>query len=376
MRRIFEETVVSMLNNNAGTDSFYAQLLSNVKSTVSYNIKTLGVYFKDGYYYMDFNPEFFNELTYKERVAVIKHEMLHILYKHLSIRGDYKNHKIANIAMDIAINQDIKNLPDMALFPINYNLKNGYNTEYYYDKLIIQNETKPIEDETVDDHQKWEVSEVDKEIMEDITQDIIEDSINKCMGNLPGQLSAILELYKGRHQVNWKQELRRIIGNKKSSSELTIKKRDRRLNKYNWIKGKKNTYTFDLVCLVDTSGSMNDDEILKPLLEVIKISQLTSTNITTIQVDTNVSSVIEINKDTKSFHRHGYGGTFMYSGIRYLYENNIKFDAIVFISDLFIENINEWEVVPKQPIFWLTQTEPLSGIDISDYKQMKRFQII
>jgi len=49
-------------------------------------------------------------LTKEEKLAILEHEILHIINKHL-FRVDNRNHYVWNIASDLAINQYIKGLP-------------------------------------------------------------------------------------------------------------------------------------------------------------------------------------------------------------------------------------------------------------------------
>lgn len=69
---------------------------------------------------MVINPEFYCQLTPKERVGLVLHEMYHLTCDHLS-RSFGLDPQIANIAMDTAINQHIPidYLPPGALLPDN-----------------------------------------------------------------------------------------------------------------------------------------------------------------------------------------------------------------------------------------------------------------
>lgn len=66
------------------------------------------------------NPEFFCQLTPKERVGLVKHEMYHLICDHITSAFGL-DPQIANIAMDTAINQFIPYdyLPPGALLPDN-----------------------------------------------------------------------------------------------------------------------------------------------------------------------------------------------------------------------------------------------------------------
>ena len=55
-------------------------------------------------------------LTAEEKIAVLEHEILHILNKHL-LRTENRNHYVWNLANDLAINQYIKGLPAGGMCP-------------------------------------------------------------------------------------------------------------------------------------------------------------------------------------------------------------------------------------------------------------------
>ncbi len=88
-------------------------------------IDTLGVLINDDLQpHLFINVDFYNSgdydpknpsnhswgMTPSEKIAVLEHEILHILNKHL-IRSENRNHYVANLAQDLAINQYIKGLP-------------------------------------------------------------------------------------------------------------------------------------------------------------------------------------------------------------------------------------------------------------------------
>lgn len=55
-----------------------------------------------------FNPIFYNGLTDEERSFIIAHEALHLFFDHLSLIKEHQlNPKIANVAMDIVINETL-----------------------------------------------------------------------------------------------------------------------------------------------------------------------------------------------------------------------------------------------------------------------------
>lgn len=184
------------------TEPFIGTALTyiDVNENNNFNIcKTLCCYFnnKTFRFNIDYNFYFLKSLLNKEEIiAVFKHEVLHILNKHF-LRMDVYNKKnntqmnlmYANIAMDIAINQYIDNLPSMALSYKNYNLPNSLDFESYYDLLTkninnksnIDDDLKKLNKEKSDNLKKT-LTTSDKKELEKIKNEI--DKLNKEINKL------------------------------------------------------------------------------------------------------------------------------------------------------------------------------------------------
>ena len=128
-------------------EPFYAHFLSGIVRNITDEIPTAAVGVKNGRMNLFINEDFFlNELkTSSSRVAVIKHEALHILLKHC-FRLKYNNYnpQLFNIAADIVVNQFIGDwdLPNNAVtlssFP-GLGLEANKSVEWYYEKLEKSN---------------------------------------------------------------------------------------------------------------------------------------------------------------------------------------------------------------------------------------------
>lgn len=105
------------------------------------------------------NPEFFRSLTPPERIGVLLHESSHVDYRH-GPRFEGKDHDLANIAADLAINSmlrkwsdeiklksdknptwpfvDLFKMPEGILYPDNpdISLPEGWSAEDYYTELL------------------------------------------------------------------------------------------------------------------------------------------------------------------------------------------------------------------------------------------------
>ena len=92
------------------SEPYYAHFLSGIVRNVTTQIPTAAVGLNNTKVTLYINEKFFlKELTtFSSRVAVIKHETLHLLFKHL-FRLDLKKYdrKLFNIAADLVVNQFI-----------------------------------------------------------------------------------------------------------------------------------------------------------------------------------------------------------------------------------------------------------------------------
>jgi predicted metal-dependent peptidase len=71
------------------------------------NLPTAGVSKHNINYQLAINEEFWNSLTDMHKMGLLKHELLHIAFGHLTSFSSFSNKKLANVAMDMEINQYI-----------------------------------------------------------------------------------------------------------------------------------------------------------------------------------------------------------------------------------------------------------------------------
>jgi predicted metal-dependent peptidase len=360
-----------------------------------------GVTFNIDRYILIINPIEFNKLSLLKRMATLKHEMLHIYNNHIVRLVELKDAEIANIAADCAINQlitrshfedDVEyvSLPDTVSKWFNITCPPNLNAEQYYDLIIdskVYKESQkgnksdsnkgtksgesgesgtgvPDNENPLDSHELWEASTGDPVIAKAIAKEIMEKSITKSRGNIPNEVGSLLALLSMEVQIDWKDATINIVGNRKANKKKSYKKPNRRMPTRIDVKGTIKDITFDLVCILDVSGSMSNKEIMYGLNELREICDMTSTAITIIQVDTEVHEVSEFDVNTTKINRSASGGTHIYPAIQYLYDNDIEFDGIVVITDGGIENVNRWANPPMVPVIFVTTD---ANVDVSAY---------
>ena len=360
------------------TEPFYGLFLIGINKQYSERISTAGVSKKGIGMQLTINPEFFNELSEDHRFGLIKHELLHIAFGHLLLRDLYSNHKLFNIAADLEINQYIleSKLPDGGLllssFPeLKLPIKAG--TKKYYELLEQAQEdgTSPSLDNLMDQmdgesqycHSTWEefdsLPEADKKLMQKQIEHQLKESAEqteKRQGSIPGELSDLIE--RLRHiepaKFDWKGYLRRFVGN---SSIVYTKKLRRKYNKrYSGSPGLKIKFKNHILVGVDTSGSVNNDE-LKEFFSELAHMHKTGHKITIAQCDTSLRSVIEFNPK-RDWEIHGRGGTSFQPVIDHFNEKRGVYTALVYLTDGEASNPDD---CPKNTLWVLSSISTINN---------------
>ena len=88
-------------------ESFYGLFLIMMNKVWKKDVPTLGVSKNGINYQLSINEKFWNSLEPMHKLGILKHECLHIGFFHLENRSEFPDHKLANIATDMEINQYI-----------------------------------------------------------------------------------------------------------------------------------------------------------------------------------------------------------------------------------------------------------------------------
>ena len=123
-------------------EPFYSHLFSTLNKEIvaaESGIDTMAVGLRFDTYTLFVNAEFWDTFLVdkKHRYGVLKHEILHIIFKHLLVNEPTLDRKLLNIAMDLVVNQYIERaqLPDESIFLETFpelNLEVDQTYFYYY----------------------------------------------------------------------------------------------------------------------------------------------------------------------------------------------------------------------------------------------------
>ena len=380
-------------------EPFYAHFLSGIIREVTDKVPTAAVGFKSGKIALYVNENFFlKELKWSsdarknERVAVIKHETLHIIFKHLfrMKTKDYDN-KLFNIAADIVVNQLISpwKLPDSAVtletFP-ELKLPPDKSVEWYYEKLkktaSKDKEYKKSLQEIFDkmdasgggglggndlggeegsrekgkyhsDHRMWgenesfsmEVveTEVDRMIIQARDRTPIKDH-----GTIPLGIQELIKniVEKRNPQINWKRALKIFSStSRKTRVYHTLKRVSKRFGTRPGIKIKRFQ---KLAVAIDTSGSINIDDFNDFFGEIHSMWRF-GAEIDVLECDAEVQKKYSYRGRIPEFI-HGGGGTSFDPVFEHIKSNRFeRYDGCIYLTDGYAP---EPTIKPPCKVFW------------------------
>mgnify|MGYP006081625851 FL=1 len=385
-------------------EPFYAHFLSGIIREVTDKVPTAAVGFKSGKIALYVNENFFlKELRSTERVAVIKHETLHIIFKHLfrMKTKDYDN-RLFNIAADLVVNQLISpwKLPDSAVTLETYRelkLPPDKSVEWYYENLkktaSKDKEYKKSLQEIFDkmdasggggkglggddfageegsskkrryhsDHRMWgenenfsmEVveTEVDRMIIQARDRTPIKDH-----GTIPlGIQSLIKNIVKKRNpQINWKKALKIFSStSRKTRVYLTLKRVSKRFGTRPGIKIKRFQ---KLAVAIDTSGSINIDDFNDFFGEIHSMWRF-GAEIDVLECDAEIQKKYSYRGRIPEFI-HGGGGTSFDPVFEHIKSNRFeRYDGCIYLTDGYAP---EPTIKPPCKVFWCITKDGETG---------------
>lgn len=348
-------------------EPFYGLFLIALNKKWNDNIPTACVALRRINVELHINSDFWNSKPPITQIGVLKHELLHIAFYHLTTFRHLleEDREVANIAMDIEVNQYIDKsmlwetpkplLPET--FP-DLNLEPKKGSKYYYDKLkkkkdendqTLQQMAQAMQDGqgsfTMPDGTEVELPQHDWKAMEELdeaTQKLVDaqvghvlnqvvDQVQKSRGTVPGEMEELLKNWNTNDppKFDWRGYVRRFAG---KSVKVYTKKSRRKFNKrlpdFPGLKIKQQKH---ILAAIDTSGSVNTDE-LKEFMNEIKHMYKTGSEVTIAQCDTAIKRIGSFNP-REDFEVVGRGGTDFQPIIDYYNEHQHKYSCLMYLTD-------------------------------------------
>ena len=355
-------------------EPYYGFFLIMLNKVWRKDLPTAGVSKQNINYQLAINEEFWIGLSDMHKMGLLKHELLHIAFGHLTSFSSFSNKKLANVAMDMEINQYIEDswLPEGGIKLEDYadlNLDKKAGCRYYYDQLVRLQDEKDkngttgnepmdnlldnIANGNIPDHSTWEefddMTDAEKKLIEKQVQKILQDAKEQTVkkrGNIPGEIDSLIVIEEiTKPKFDWKGYIRRFTG--VSTKVFTKKIRRKENRRYEDNPGLKIKMRQHMLLAIDTSGSVSDTELTEFMNEIHHIYKA-GVDITVVQCDTSIRS-IEPYKGKNEINVFGRGGTEFDPVLDYYNANLKKYTSLVYFTDGECYT----SVKPKSKVLWV-----------------------
>lgn len=372
------------------TDNFFGNVAVQFNRRIDFGLKAAAAVAYKGLHF-DFivNPALLFKHSLPEIKAIFIHETYHIICKHLPRTLPlFKRYPqlILNLGTDCAINQFITGLPEgtvtieslKSYWKVNTPLERERESEYYikclleeyknnedFKKMIDQAEEQrgggqgsgngdgnapqpgdpdydgtngPLETEGNygDAHDAWELSDKGQgmENADDVLREVLNNAHAKSRGRIPANILEIIKKLNEKPVINWREQLRRYVGQLSKPYKKTITRKSRRQPERHDLRGRLNDHVSEVVVAIDTSGSMDDRIISYCMNEVFEIVKAQNAKVTIIECDCHIGRVYEAKKASEVQCKvTGRGGTSFQPVFDYLKEKRKRNVVCIYFTD-------------------------------------------
>lgn len=396
--------------------NYWGYLFSRIRRKPSKSIKSImGVGPEpDGTISLYYDPDLVAKTDDSNLIKVIEHEGFHLLNKHIprlvriisnepEITRYIAKADIWNIAADCAVNDQMGLKDPLTIAgqswapqtPEGWGMPVKQTSEWYYYELL-KNKVKFKRVPMIGDHGTWlkniksvsDHSSLARKLDQHL-QNIIKESVktfNKERGTLPANVAQLIDGALAPPKAPYYQIIRKLVrGTRLSKFRRSPTKINRKrvyvfklggkvIPNISPFPGKTRDFTFDIIVLLDTSGSMSDEQVRDGLSGVKSIIEKDKHCYTTVlEVDAAVEKEYQVKRVRDiQFNIKGRGGTTLRPGLERARE--LGCDVCLVFTDGYCENVNNIprKALPKK-LIWVVnkggtaetvnQTGPVIWID-------------
>ena len=209
-------------------------------------------------------------------------------------------------------------------------------------------------------HDEWDdinnLSEGVKKFIQDQEEYLIKETLSeleKQQGNIPGYLKELLNkiINPGKPVFDYVGFIRKWASTFGNYSDITRSRSKPSLIIDN-AQRLKFTYGKHLFVPIDTSGSMDNDDLNEVITELAKIQKVTKMKITLCEVDSTIHNLIpieslnDINDYVTKRGVSGRGGTDFSPVTKHLKESKEKYSGVIYLTDGFLSKPKEYPKIP------------------------------
>lgn len=303
---------------------------------------------------VEYNPNFFMNLSPEQRITLLLHETLHGAYLHMERMQDDMDHSRANIAMDHVINLQLQER--------NYTAIDNWHCDKQFTNMAWEDVYPliPVDEScSMDDVEPVGSEEFRDKLINEVQNQLIAASIASQQakdkaGSIPGSIQIYIDKLLNP-KLPWQTILRRFL-QKFDKSNYSFKKPNKKYLPDFYLPTLIGKSLIDITIAVDTSGSVTDAQFKRFITEIASIIKTTKTkNITLLQFDTRIKSIDKI-KSLSSLSKVdfvGRGGTDIEPVLEWANINKPKL-LIVFTDGDF----SQGDTTLVSPVIWLIHNNP------------------
>ncbi len=384
-QRVVENAVVRLLKQKP----FYGHLLLGFRRRLTPGQQPIGVTVVNGTPTLNVNPLLFAGYSAKEQQALLEHVIKHLLHLH-PVRGRGQHPLTWDIASDLAINPSIEHMPVEAPTPEQYQLEAGLAAEEYARLLkrefdigtltgeglggidqgqdgqagsgTGENRAETARAQTVDDHKIWSEADSTPECLaEQAVRDMVRDAHRKANGDLPEDVTELVEGWLAPPAIPWQQVLRQFIGTAGRIGRRSTWQRQHRRFQHD-TPGTRKRRQLNLLIAVDVSESTDEAPLRESFArEILQIARGRDSRITVLYANSRIRRIDQFrSSQVVAEVVHGGGFTDLRPVFDYARQMHPLPAAIIYLTDGYgpapeeMEFPTLWVLTPdgKKPVEW------------------------
>ena len=363
-------------------NAFYASLALGAETYWSNDIPTAATNGKD----LVFNPQWFTALNKEERIGLILHELMHMVYHH-TIRIGNRDPELWNVAGDHVINTELTKsgytLPKGGCCDMRFH---SMETEEVYNILWDEEQQQPgkhknnmpdlIAPEDGDSESQGQSNgegssggdakgniptpskeEVEQHIKEQLVQAVQSAQLKGQAGSIPGNIVRDLQNLL-QPKLPWKQILRKFLFSMNKTDYSWTKPNRRYIHQGIILPSLHGESLGQIDFAIDTSGSVSVADFNRFISEIAYVfKQFKPDGVGVYQFDHILQSTDKVAtlSDFMKLKFKGGGGTNIEPVLEY-YKTQSKGKALIVLTDGYFHHTAEMN--PNKPVIWLIYDNP------------------
>ena len=361
-------------------NTFYASLALGAETYWSNDIPTAATNGKD----LIFNPQWFTSLNKEERIGLILHELMHMVYHH-TIRIGNRDPGLWNVAGDHVINTELTKsgytLPKGGCCDMRFQ---SMETEAVYNILWDEEQQQPgkhknnmpdlITPEEGDSDSEGQGNgvgdkegtgtiptpskeEIEQHIKEQLVQAVQSAQLKGQAGSIPGNIARDLQNLL-QPKLPWKQILRKFLFSMNKTDYSWTKPNRRYIHQGIILPSLHGESLGQIDFAIDTSGSVSVSDFNRFISEIAYVfKQFKPDGVGVYQFDHILQSTDKVAtlSDFMKLKFKGGGGTNIEPVLEY-FKSQSKGKALIVLTDGYFHHTAEMN--PNKPVIWLIYDNP------------------